>query len=124
MTEPESVKLLPCQHIELQFNSGDYYVACHQCNARWGRISSTRPEYGFDAKDNPIGCAPEEANQGFNDVDQFRRRAPVAGPAPRRSSDTLRAALEEIVKEVGTSTRAAKIAREAPRGSERKHAGS
>lgn len=66
----------PCQHIELQFNSGDYYIACHACGARWARIgpSHEQPEYGTDYKGNPIGARPELANQGFSDPDQMRSR--------------------------------------------------
>ena len=64
-----------CQHIAVQFNSGDYYVACHACGARWARIdNSKQPEYGHDKDGKPIGCMPEEANQGWYDVDQFRHR--------------------------------------------------
>ncbi len=65
-----------CQHDELQFQSGDYYVACTKCHAKWGRLTMNRPEYGVDAEGKPIGCAPEECSPGFRQFgpDQYRPR--------------------------------------------------
>jgi hypothetical protein len=65
----------PCQHKELQFNSGDYYITCHACGFRWARIHHSQPEYGHDKDGKPIGCTPERANVGFCDPDQFRRKS-------------------------------------------------
>ena len=63
-----------CQHPVVQFNSGDYYVACESCDARWGRITWKQHEYGEDKDGNPVGCAPGESNQGFCDPDHRRHR--------------------------------------------------
>lgn len=55
-----------CRHDKLYFGSGDYYVFCAGCDARWGRLDprGTRREYGTDKDGNEIGCMPEAANQG------------------------------------------------------------
>lgn len=56
-----------CQHEEIWFNSGDYYVTCMQCHARWGRLSNDgRKEYS-EVNGIKIGCAPEEANVGYRE---------------------------------------------------------
>lgn len=66
----------PCQHVELQFNSGDYYLTCHVCQARWARIATKTKRFEYFQLPNGewVGACPEEANQGFSDVDQYRRR--------------------------------------------------
>lgn len=54
-----------CQHPQLWFASGDYYVTCPACLARWGRLSNDgRREYAR-VKGIKVGCEPKEANQGF-----------------------------------------------------------
>ncbi len=63
-----------CQHDELQFNSGDYYVTCTKCSARWGRLAPDRYEYGKDVSGNPIGCCPEACTPGFRSNYDFWRR--------------------------------------------------
>jgi hypothetical protein len=70
---------MACQHGVLQFMSGDYYVTCTACHARWGRLSNDgRPEYRV-IDGTKIGCAPEESNRGFfnNDPDPYRWRGPI-----------------------------------------------
>lgn len=63
-----------CQHQELWLNSGDYYVTCLECHARWGRLSNDgRPEYRTLDDGTKIGCAPEESNQSPQDSDPIRR---------------------------------------------------
>lgn len=66
---------MACNHPELNFASGDYYVACWGCGARWARINNQKqPEYGEGADGSKIGCTPEEANQGFEESDNSRVR--------------------------------------------------
>jgi hypothetical protein len=66
---------MACQHGVLQFNSGDYYVTCPTCHARWGRLSDDgRPEYRTLEDGTNVGCDPSKSNQGFCDRDQFRCR--------------------------------------------------
>lgn len=67
---------MPCNHPELQFGSGDYYIFCHACHGVWARMAGdgVRPEYGKDAAGNPIGAAPEKANNSFFESDPYRRR--------------------------------------------------
>jgi hypothetical protein len=56
---------IACQHPSLSFHSGDYYVACQSCGAKWGRLSRDgRAEYGTDRNDKPIGCDPTDC-KGF-----------------------------------------------------------
>lgn len=52
-----------CSHNTLTFGSGDYYLFCDQCGARWCRISIRG--------DIP---APEEANNGYYCLDPYRIR--------------------------------------------------
>lgn len=64
---------MTCQHPELSFSSGDYYVRCAACLAQWGRINNSKqPEYGEGADGSKIGCTPEEANQGFTADNKVR----------------------------------------------------
>jgi hypothetical protein len=66
---------MSCQHDNLQFNSGDYYLTCVLCGARWGRINNLKqPEYGLDKDGKPVGCTPEEANNGWYDQNQIRQK--------------------------------------------------
>ena len=54
-----------CDHDTLYFGSGDYYVFCAGCGARWGRLGATdRPEYGESADGVEVGCDPQSANLG------------------------------------------------------------
>jgi hypothetical protein len=64
-----------CQHPQLHFGSGDYYVFCSVCLARWGRLSDDgRPEYRTLDDGTKIGCAPEEANKGYVSDGTTRKR--------------------------------------------------
>ena len=51
-----------CQHTELQFGSGDYYLFCHACGAWWAMID---PETHL--------VIPEQSNQATQSVNQLRR---------------------------------------------------
>lgn len=42
-----------CTHDTLQFGSGDFYLFCHECGGKWGRISQ-----------NFARLDPDEANRG------------------------------------------------------------
>lgn len=53
-----------CDHKELWFGSGDFYIFCQNCGARWATISWQQPEYGYDKDGKPIGVCPEDANKG------------------------------------------------------------
>jgi hypothetical protein len=53
--------MMACEHKVLMFGSGDYYVFCKECAARWGRLASDRPEYGEDKEGRFVGCAPNLA---------------------------------------------------------------
>jgi len=53
-----------CQHPQLWFYSGDYYVRCATCHATWGRLKFGQQEYGM-VNGQPVGCSPEAANHGF-----------------------------------------------------------
>jgi len=61
-----------CDHPVVSFQSGDYYVFCRVCDARWGAIKTGQDEYGTDATGKSIGCAPEVANIGPPICDQIR----------------------------------------------------
>lgn len=67
---------MSCNHPRLQFNSGDYYLTCRDCGARWARIGyiTDQPEYGVDAKGFHIGARPDLANAGFTETDPMRHR--------------------------------------------------
>jgi hypothetical protein len=63
-----------CQHPQLWFGSGDYYVICRDCHAKWGRLSNDgRREYAT-VNGTAIGCSPDAANHGFVDDGTGRRR--------------------------------------------------
>ena len=47
-----------CDHPNLRFGSGSYYVFCTSCMARWVRHNKIQPEYGFDASGSHIGSDP------------------------------------------------------------------
>jgi len=67
-----------CVHARLQFNSGDYYVACVDCGAMWMRKSrGLQPEYGFDHQGRRIGAAPEESNIGCQPAPGLREVVPT-----------------------------------------------
>ena len=63
-----------CQHTELQFNSGDFYLVCTKCSSKWALVGG-QPEYGIDAKGQPIGANPLLQNRGFvpNVQGEFRK---------------------------------------------------
>jgi len=53
-----------CLHETLAFGSGDYYLFCRDCDARWAAVSTTQSKYGYDQMNNPVGADPSVANQG------------------------------------------------------------
>jgi hypothetical protein len=55
-----------CRHEQVHFGSGDYYVFCLGCGARWGRLDplGKRREYGVSMDGEEIGCDPSAANRG------------------------------------------------------------
>jgi len=63
-----------CQHAELRFGSGDYYIFCSGCGACWMRRGLNKQEYGTDPDGKEIGAAPEESNQGFYETNLIRKR--------------------------------------------------
>lgn len=46
-----------CSHATLQFHSGDYYLACRACNARWAMLGRTTSQGEY--------LQPEAANKGI-----------------------------------------------------------
>ncbi len=49
-----------CDHERLTFGSGDYYIFCSDCSARWGALNwaiGMEYEYGADGKIR-VGCDP------------------------------------------------------------------
>lgn len=53
-----------CAHKTVYFGSGDYYLFCRECNARWGRLGLGRCEYGVNARGEEVGCDPGQSNRG------------------------------------------------------------
>jgi hypothetical protein len=48
-----------CEHNTLMFGSGDYYIFCQDCNARWGALRDGVPEYEFGSDGKiRVGCDP------------------------------------------------------------------
>ena len=56
---------MSCQHKELQFSSGDYYILCTECSRKWATVNPERPEYGEDKYGRQVGADPTIANQRF-----------------------------------------------------------
>lgn len=55
-----------CEHPTLFFNSGDYYLTCLGCGARWATMDTSRQaEYGTDRHGREVGACPEAANIGI-----------------------------------------------------------
>jgi len=46
-----------CNHEQISFGSGGYYLICLKCAATWARVGG-QPEYGFDKNGNPVGANP------------------------------------------------------------------
>lgn len=53
---------LCCNHDTLHFASGDYYIFCNKCGARWGMLGD-HPEHGWDSTGNKIGTDPSRAGR-------------------------------------------------------------
>ena len=48
-----------CDHARLTFGSGDYYIFCADCPAKWGALNPNIPEYDFNPRGNlVVGCDP------------------------------------------------------------------
>ena len=62
-----------CQHNSIRFGSGDYYVFCDSCNAKWARINPTH--------DGPDTIDATAANQGY--VHDGKSRKIVVTPAEK-----------------------------------------
>lgn len=48
-----------CHHETLNFGSGDFYLFCHACGARWATIDYADPSKSWSDE-----IAPQAANQG------------------------------------------------------------
>lgn len=59
---------MACQHENLRFGSGDFYVFCCDCRHRWATIA-----YKEGAGDQ---ISPEDANQGYKTDGQIRSIPP------------------------------------------------
>ena len=53
-----------CRHLTLSFGSGDYYIFCNDCDAKWCAHNHTQSEYGYDKDGKPIGADPSVCNKG------------------------------------------------------------
>lgn len=52
-----------CEHEEIQFNSGDYYIYCLGCGSKWVRHNLHDMEYTI-SDGRAIGADPSAANKG------------------------------------------------------------
>jgi hypothetical protein len=71
---PMSLNREECQHKQIWFGSGDYYVFCHACGAKWVMHGADRPEYGEREDGTKIGGAPELSNKAKPYFDQSEPR--------------------------------------------------
>lgn len=53
-----------CDHKTLMFGSGDYYIFCQDCGAKWMGHDGSSQEYGVSATGKPVGATPETSNKG------------------------------------------------------------
>lgn len=53
-----------CEHKTLFFGSGDYYLFCQHCPAKWATIVDGQDEHGSNYSGKPIGCAPSASGKG------------------------------------------------------------
>jgi hypothetical protein len=49
-----------CAHLILNFGSGDFYLFCHSCGARWATIDYADPTKSWSDE-----IAPQSANKGL-----------------------------------------------------------
>lgn len=57
-----------CRHLSLAFGSGDYYIFCQDCDARWVAHNAIQSEYGYDSDGKPVGADPSVTNQYKGDL--------------------------------------------------------
>jgi len=51
-----------CRHLNISFGSGDYYIFCNDCPAKWVAHNDHQPEYGYE-DGKAVGADASVSNQ-------------------------------------------------------------
>lgn len=92
-------ELKACRHETLICGSGDYYLACPTCHAKWMRAAPGRAEYGTLPDGERVGAAPELCQPGFDMLGEWNRRALVPAIFVAQDDGSVRPLLAEVRRE-------------------------
>jgi hypothetical protein len=67
-----------CQHPRLHFGSGDYYLFCYDCDARWIIHNGKSPEYGINSDGVKIGADSSMCTGHIENQDRIDMQAELA----------------------------------------------